>query len=53
MPEKLGITIDGEPKVFQDKTKCKQYFSINLALQKIIEGKFQHKKHNYTPPKRN
>jgi hypothetical protein len=33
-PEKLSITIDGETKVFHDKTKFTQYLSMNLALQK-------------------
>jgi hypothetical protein len=35
---KLGTTIDGEMKVFQDKN---QYLSTNPALQRIIEGKVQ------------
>ena len=29
---KLSITIDGETKVFHDKTKCTQYLSTNPAL---------------------
>jgi hypothetical protein len=32
-PANLSITIDGETKVFQDKTKFTQYFSLNPALQ--------------------
>jgi hypothetical protein len=33
------ITIDGQTKVFQDKTKFKQYPYTNPALQRISEGK--------------
>lgn len=36
---KLSITIDGENKTLNDKTKFKQHPSINLALQKVLEGK--------------
>jgi hypothetical protein len=46
-PVKLSITIDGETKVFHDKTKFTQYLSTNSALQRIIEGKLQHKDGNY------
>jgi hypothetical protein len=35
-------------KIFYDKTKFTQYLSTNLALQRIIKGKHQHKKGNYT-----
>jgi hypothetical protein len=35
-PAKLSITIDGETKVFHDKTKLIQYLSTNPALQRII-----------------
>jgi hypothetical protein len=45
---KLSITIDGENKIFQDKTKFTQYLFTNPALQRIIDGKHQHKKGNYT-----
>jgi hypothetical protein len=38
-PGKLSITIDGETKVFHDKTKFIQYHSIDPALQRIIKGK--------------
>ena len=38
-PAKLSITIDGETKVFHDKTKFTQYLSMNPALQRIIKGK--------------
>jgi hypothetical protein len=46
-PPKLSITIDGETKVFHDKTKFTQYLSRNPALQKIIMGKHQYKDGNY------
>jgi hypothetical protein len=45
---KLSITIGGENKVFCDKTKFTQYFSMNLALQRMIMGKLQHKEGNYS-----
>jgi hypothetical protein len=38
-PAKLSITIDGETKVFHDKTKSTQYLSTNKALQRIITEK--------------
>ena len=44
-PVKLSITIDGETKVFHDKTKFKNYLSMNPALQRI-KGKLQHKEGN-------
>jgi hypothetical protein len=34
---KLSITINGETKVFQDKTRFTQYHSTNQALQRIIK----------------
>jgi hypothetical protein len=40
---KLSITIHGEIKIFYNKTKFTQYLSINPALQRIINGKHQHK----------
>jgi hypothetical protein len=46
-PEKLSITIDGETKVFYDKTKFTQYHSTNPPLQRIIKGKLQRKDGNY------
>ena len=45
---KLSITIDGETKVFHDKTKFTQYLSINPTLQRIIDGKLQHKEGKHT-----
>jgi hypothetical protein len=47
-PEKLSITIYGETKIFHDTTKFTQYLSTNPALQRIIDGKLQHKERNYT-----
>jgi hypothetical protein len=38
-PAKLSITIDGETKVFHDKTKSTHYLSMNPALQRIITEK--------------
>jgi hypothetical protein len=45
---KFLINIDGENKIFQDKTKCKQYLSTNTALQRILEGKLQHNEETCT-----
>jgi hypothetical protein len=45
-PANLSITLDRENKIFQDKFT--QYLSINPALQRIIDGKYQHKEGNYT-----
>jgi hypothetical protein len=42
-PAKLSITIDGETKVFHDKTKFTQYLYKNPALQRIIQRKLQHR----------
>jgi hypothetical protein len=47
----FSIPIEGETKVFQDKTKFKQYLYTNPALQRIIEEKVQHKEGNYTQEK--
>jgi hypothetical protein len=44
---KLSLTIDGETKLFHDKTKFNQYISTNPDLQRIIMGKLQHKEGNY------
>jgi hypothetical protein len=32
------LSINGETEIFQDKTKFKQYLSINLILQRILKG---------------
>jgi hypothetical protein len=42
-PVKLSINIDGETKIFRDKTKFKQYISTNPALQRNLDEKLQHK----------
>jgi hypothetical protein len=47
-PANRSITIDGETKIFHNKTKFTLYLSINSALQRIIKGKDQHKDGNYT-----
>jgi hypothetical protein len=46
-PAKLSITIDGESKVFHDKTNLTQYLSTIPAPHRIIKGKLQHKERNY------
>ena len=38
-PAKISITIEGEIKIFQDKTKFTQYLTTNPTLQQIIGGK--------------
>jgi hypothetical protein len=38
-PAKLSITIDGETKIFHDKTKFTHYLSMNPRLQRIITEK--------------
>jgi hypothetical protein len=38
-PAKLSITIDGETKVFHDKTKFTHYLSMNPAIQRIVTEK--------------
>ena len=50
-PAKLSITIDEENKVFHDKNKFTQYLSTNPDLQRIMNGKHQQKKGNYTQEK--
>jgi hypothetical protein len=46
-PAKVSITIDGETKVFHDKTIFTQYLSTNPTLQRIINVKHQHKEGYY------
>jgi hypothetical protein len=47
-PAKLSINIDGETKVFHDKTKFSHYLSMNPALQRITtETNKQYKDRNY------
>jgi hypothetical protein len=45
---KLSTTIDRENKIFHDKTTFTQYLPTNPALQRITDGKLQHKEGNYT-----
>ena len=46
-PAKLSITIDGETKLFHDKTKFTKYLSTNPALQRIVTEKKQYKDRNH------
>ena len=46
-PAKLSINIDGETKIFQDKTKFKQYLSTKQPLQRTLEVKLQHNEGTY------
>ena len=43
IPSKLSITIEGQNKIFHDKTRFNQYLVTNPALHKILEGKHQPK----------
>jgi hypothetical protein len=47
-PAKIAVTIDGETKIFYDKTKFTQYFSTNPVLQRIVDGKLQHREGDCT-----
>jgi hypothetical protein len=51
IPNKLSITIDGETKIYHDKTKFKWYLSNNTALQRVLEGKLQNKDGSYIQEK--
>jgi hypothetical protein len=47
-PAKLSINLDGETKVFHDRSKFTHYLSKNPALQRIItEKKNQYKDGNH------
>ena len=46
-PAKLSITIDGETKVFHNKSKFTHYLSTNPAFQRIITEKNQYKDRNH------
>jgi len=46
-PAKLSITLDGETKVFHNKTKFTHYLSTNPVLQTIITEKNQYKDGNH------
>ena len=39
--------VEGESKIFHDKTKFQQYLPTNPGLQRIIKWKLQHKEGNY------
>ena len=41
------LNIDGENKIFHDKTKFTQYLSTNTALQRKIDRKHQNKDGNH------
>jgi hypothetical protein len=45
---KLSITIDIETNTLHDQTKYIQYLSTNPAIQRIVDGKHQHKEGDYT-----
>jgi hypothetical protein len=45
---KLSMTRDRGTKIFHDKNKFTLYLSKNPVLQRIIDGKLQHKEGNYT-----
>jgi hypothetical protein len=47
IPSKILNTY-GETKTFNDKTRFTRCLSTNPALQRIIDGKCQHKEGNYT-----
>jgi hypothetical protein len=47
-PTKLSITIHGKTKLYYAKTKFTQYLSTKMGLQRITDGKLQHKEGNYT-----
>jgi hypothetical protein len=47
-PAKLSITIDGETKVFHNKTRFTHYLSMNPALQRIITEKKNNNNNNNT-----
>jgi hypothetical protein len=51
-PAKLSITIDGETKVFHNKTKFTHYLSTNPALQRIITEENQYKRWKPCPRKK-
>ena len=47
-PAKISITLDGETKVFHDRTKFTHYLSMNPALQRIITEKTKQKQNKKT-----
>jgi predicted phage tail protein len=46
-PAKVSINLEGETKVFHDKTKFTHYLSTNAVLQRIITEKNQYKDGNH------
>ena len=46
-PAKLSITIEGQNKIFYDKTKFNQYLATNPVLHKVLEGNLQSKEVSY------
>jgi hypothetical protein len=52
-PAKHSITIDGETKVFHDKTKFMHYVSTNTALQRIKTEKNLYKDRNQAQKSKN
>jgi hypothetical protein len=51
-PAKLSIIIDGETKIFHNKTKFTPYLSTNPALRRIIKGKKDNTRTETTPEKK-
>ena len=51
-PANFLITIDGETKIFHDKTTFKQHLYTDPALHSILEGKLQPNEANYTQENR-
>ena len=49
--KQLSIMVDGDNKIFYDKTRFKKYLSTNPALQKTREGKLQPKEVSRTHKK--
>jgi hypothetical protein len=45
-PAKLSITVDGETKIFHNRTKFTYYLSTNPTLQRIITKINQYKNRN-------
>eukprot|EP01156_Anaeramoeba_ignava_P013954 Anaeramoba_ignava/a607887_3.p1 GENE.a607887_3~~a607887_3.p1 ORF type:complete len:104 (+),score=0.03 a607887_3:116-427(+) len=45
-PAKLSIYIDGENKIFHDKTRFKQNISTNSSLQKLMKEKLHCNENN-------
>ena len=46
-PGKLSVTIEGQNKIFLNKTRFNQYLATNLALHKVLEEKLQPKEVDY------